>query len=133
MNIKSVKDLFPGYFQPSLETIWNDCVLVIDTNVFLILLKYPAKSYNAVLKILKEYIQKERFFVPYTVCEEVIKQLDSSLREVNSAYTIIDRKIDKLESDISTYFHGLQNQTYPISDTNDVLKIIEKFSNQMKS
>jgi len=133
MNIKSVKDLFPGYFQPPLENIWNDCVLVIDTNVFINLLKYPENTYNTVLNIIKEYIKQERFFVPYTVCEEVIKQLDSSLREVNSAYTTIDRKIDKLKSDISTLFHGLQNQTYPISDTEEVLKIIENYSNKMKT
>jgi predicted nucleic acid-binding protein len=77
-----------------LDNIWNDCILVLDTNIYLNLINYPQTLSDELIKIFNSYNHENRLFVPNTVAEEVIKQIDKQLDSLNNSYTTIDSKID---------------------------------------
>ena len=61
METKHIKELYPGYFsQTSLDNIWNDCILVLDTNIYLNLIKYPQTLSDVLIKIFNTYNHENR-------------------------------------------------------------------------
>ena len=133
METKNIKELYPGYFsQTTLDNIWNDCILVLDTNIYLNLINYPQTLSDELIKIFNSYNHENRLFVPNTVAEEVIKQIDKQLDSLNNSYTTIDSKIDNLKSNIEDIFKSQDRKTYPINDPDMIKEIINKYIEMMK-
>lgn len=133
METKNIKELYPGYFsQTTLDNIWNDCILVLDTNIYLNLINYPQTLSDELIKIFNSYNHENRLFVPNTVAEEVIKQIDKQLDSLNNSYTTIDFKIDNLKSNIEDIFKSQDRKTYPINDPDKIKEIINKYTEMMK-
>lgn len=106
MELKSIKDLYPGYCKYTSDKLLKDAVLVLDTNILLSILQFPNEYSEQIIKIFSKYNSEKNLFIPGTVGYEVIKQLDKELENIENQYTSIDNKLDKFISDTENMFSG---------------------------
>lgn len=88
-----MRKLFPGYYTPSeqdFETIWQDSIIVFDTNVLLDLYRYSENTVKELLEVMKSV--KDRLWIPFQVSKEYHLNLNS----------VISEQVNKYESSIKT-------------------------------
>lgn len=103
-----MKDLFPCYYKLSvseLESLFDDCYFIIDTNALLDILRLGDPYTHKVLALINKY--KDRVRIPYHVAEEYHENLLS----------VITEKKQKLEQVLKEYTQdGIQQYS------NEILK-----------
>ncbi len=132
MELKTIKERYPGYFVTSSERLLKNAVLVLDTNIYLSVIQYPTELSEKLLSIFQEYNSNSKLFVPGTVADEVIKQLDFYLRRIDSQYITIDDKLDKTLGDIEKIFKDQGKKTFPIKEPKDVMDLLKKHFEEIK-
>jgi len=100
----SLKDSFVGSYPISkedVEAIWEDSVIVFDTNVLLNLYRCSKKTQDILLKILAEY--QERIWLPYHVGKEFFKNRVNVIAKQEDVFSEFKEKIllDKLISEVN--------------------------------
>ena len=88
-----MKDLFIGYYSLSEEAykrIWNDAIIVLDTNVLLDFYRVSSATSKNLLSVLEEY--KDRIYLPYQVASEYHRRMTE----------VIAFQIQKYEDSISS-------------------------------
>jgi hypothetical protein len=66
-----MRDIFYGYYAPSqgdYDRLWNESIIVLDTNVLLNLYRLPARSRDEFIAVLEAL--KDRLWLPYQVALE---------------------------------------------------------------
>lgn len=100
---KVVKDLFPGYYYPNFETLWQEATIVFDTNVLVNLYRYPIAARNDLLTVMERL--SNRIWLPYHVGLEFQRQRVNVIYEQIARYQdvsdIIDVNIKKLHNDLN--------------------------------
>jgi len=114
-----MRDLFPGYYSPTedeYKKLWNEGLIVLDTNVLLNLYRLPTSARNEFISVLEKI--KDNLWIPHQVALEfqrnrltVItterKSTDTALKEskdfINKVRSIINSlELDKRELDIKS-------------------------------
>jgi hypothetical protein len=88
-----MRKLFPGYYSPSqeeFEKIWQEGLIIFDTNVLLDLYRYPENAVKSLLEIMDSL--GKRIWIPFQVSKEYHKNLNS----------VISDQVRKYESSIKT-------------------------------
>lgn len=89
----------------SVETIKNDCIIVLDTNVLLLPYDTGKSSLDQISKIYKKLIEEKRLVVPGQVVREFAKNRG---RKVSELFQQISRKRNNL---------SIRNDTYPLLES----------------
>lgn len=74
--------------------VWDDAVLVVDTNVLLDIYRVSSETYDDLIKVLKTYAEKDRLWIPYQVAQEYHEELYhvvfSQVKNYDSAYKCLN-------------------------------------------
>ena len=76
-----------------IKEIWDDALIVFDTNVLLNLYRYKEDASNEFMKVIEFY--KERLWIPYHVGFEFHRRRDDILRKNAAAYKALSEKISE--------------------------------------
>lgn len=80
--------------------VWDDAVLVVDTNVLLDIYRVSPETYDDLIKVLNTYATKERLWIPYQVAQEYHEELYhvvfSQMRNYDSAYKCLNDFKEKI-------------------------------------
>lgn len=138
---KKVKmtDMFKGYFNYSKEeykNIWNDSIIVVDTNILLNFYRYSEDTRNKLFKILEKL--KPRLWIPYQVGKEFFnnknKVMVNSYNEYNALISMLKKRIQEAKDEINK---RKNNQLKCKNDINDILNTsmnqIEKLLEEEKT
>lgn len=71
----SLRDVFPGYFRPTdeeFDSLWNEGMFVVDTNVLLNLYRYSHSTRGELLAVL--HALTDRLFLPHQVGQEFLER-----------------------------------------------------------
>ncbi|MEH6904052.1 PIN-like domain-containing protein, partial [Bacillus safensis] len=97
------------YFDRDNEKIWQDSIIVLDTNVLLNLYRFTKETSDQILGLLQEY--SEKLWIPHQVALEyhynrksVIIEQSGSYEQVCSAFNTVPNKVkDMLYKNLSSY------------------------------
>ncbi|MBR5332031.1 MAG: DUF4935 domain-containing protein [Muribaculaceae bacterium] len=91
-----MKKLFAEYYELTEERIneiWDNSLIVFDTNVLLNLYRYNDDTREEFIKVIKFY--KERLWIPYQVGLEFHRRREEILRKNAKAYSVLAEKLSK--------------------------------------
>lgn len=104
------------------KKIWEDGIIVVDTNILLNLYRYSKDTSDDVIRVLKSL--KERLWLPYQVCYEFHEnRLDRYYESWNAADSIkkkLSDQIEKFTKDVENQFS--RNPFVKIDELNKVVK-----------
>ena len=91
-----MKNRFAEYYELSEECIneiWENSLIVFDTNVLLNLYRYNDDARNEFIKVIKFY--QERLWIPYQVGLEFHRRREDIMRKNAKAYNVLAEKLSK--------------------------------------
>lgn len=114
------------YFDKDDEKIWEESVIVLDTNVLLNLYRYTKETSDQILGLLHKY--SEQLWIPHQVALEyhynrksVIMEQNGSYKKVCSAFNDVPNKVkDILNQNLSSYKKRHKE------DVEEFIKVIKK-------
>ncbi|MEH2158470.1 PIN-like domain-containing protein, partial [Nostoc sp.] len=124
-----MRDLFPGYYQPTEEEfaeLWKECIFSFDTNVLLHIYRYSPKTRERLFDILQK-LQKRIWITHHVGCEYHKNRLDVISQQLK-AYDKIGKvlednlkieKIGSLKKDLEIY------KKHPLIDVKEIILTIE--------
>lgn len=105
--------------------VWEDAVLVVDTNVLLDIYRVSPNTSDDLIKVLKIYAEKDSLWIPYQVAQEYHEELYhvvySQMRNFDSAYKCLNDFKEKIS----------QKRNHPFL-TDAQCQNIEKLTNDVK-
>ncbi|MBS1991709.1 MAG: DUF4935 domain-containing protein [Cyanobacteria bacterium SZAS LIN-3] len=99
-----MKDVFPGYFgtdENVIRAVWENCVMVFDTNILLDLFRIPQADQQKLLTVIEKLSGK--LWLPHQVGLEFLRQKDA---EIETQIRLHKSSAQTIKSSIS----GLLNQ-----------------------
>lgn len=91
-----MKKQFAEYYElteESINKIWNDSLIVFDTNVLLNLYRYNDDARDEFIKVIRFY--NERLWIPYQVGLEFHRRREEIMRKNSKAYSVLAEKLSK--------------------------------------
>lgn len=91
-----MKKQFAEYYElteESINKIWNDSLIVFDTNVLLNLYRYNDDARDEFIKVIRFY--NERLWIPYQVGLEFHRRREEIMRKNAKAYSVLAEKLSK--------------------------------------
>ena len=123
-----IRDLFPGYYQPTEEefkSIWEECIFSFDTNVLLHIYRYSPETKDRLFEILEKL--QERIWIPHQVAYEIHKNRIDVIYHQSFAYKNIENILNEninIGSLTSKLFK--EYKRHPFISIEEVIKIIER-------
>lgn len=121
---KSMRNIYKGmslYAKDEYESIWNDSIIVLDTNILLNLYRYSEETRKNILNCLKTF--KNRIWIPYQVIKEYYKNRDKVIDDCNLVTDELKSIIDAKYGDI---YKELNKRAERAQAVEEIKKIIEK-------
>ena len=121
---KSMRNLYKGlslYTKEEYDKIWDDSIIVLDTNILLNLFRYSDDTRKDILNCLKKF--KNRIWIPYQVIKEYYKNRDKTIDDSNIVIDELKKIIDKKYSEI---YEELAKQIERTQAAEEIKKAIEK-------
>ena len=125
-----MKKQFAEYYDlpdERIKEIWDNSLIVLDTNVLLNLYRYKEEARNEFINIIKSY--KERLWIPYQVGFEFHRNRESIIIKNKVAYRLVK---DKLTEQLDKFVNFLNSNgdltRHPYIDTKDIQKRVTQFS-----
>ena len=128
----NMKKLFPEYYtlnDVQVRIVWDDAIIVFDTNTLLNLYRYTDTTRNDFLDVLEFY--KERLWLPYQVAMEFQRNRINPIIENEASY---DKLISKLHEQSEKMIKELKLDNYtrhPQINTEDIRKRILKLTDSI--
>lgn len=121
-----MKKQFAEYYElpeERIKEIWDNSLIVFDTNVLLNLYRYNEESRNEFINVIKTY--KERLWIPYQVGLEFHRRREEIMRKNAKAYNVLAEKISK---DLVGVVSSLESEytRHPYISIKDIKKRVEK-------
>lgn len=128
-----MKASFSGYYPPSTEQygrLWNEAIIVLDTNVLLNLYRLPTVARDELLGVLE--LLKERLWIPHQVALEFQRRrltvIASERKSTEEALTAASELVD----DIKAKVEGLQIDKRGLGiESQPLLEELEKANGQL--
>lgn len=98
-----MKRQFAEYYElpeERIKEIWDNSLIVFDTNVLLNLYRYNEESRNEFINVIKTY--KERLWIPYQVGLEFHRRRETVIRKHISTYKSLGEDVSKRLMDVVT-------------------------------
>lgn len=128
---ENIKNKYKGlsiYSPDDYKKIWDDSIIVLDTNILLNLYRYSSKTRENILNVLEKF--KDRIWIPYQVIREYYRNRDKVIDEsLNYAHTLedtINKKFDEMFKEVKTNSQKLEFIDEISKTINDSKKNINK-------
>lgn len=126
-----MKNIFPGYYKKSdieLKGIWDNGIILFDTNVLLNLYRYSDTTRDTILDLIKKFADK--IALPHQSALEYNRNRYEVIAEQEKAYKEFLDKIDQIQKDLQSTskppFLSKQIDTELNSVFKDVRKEVEE-------
>lgn len=121
-----MKRQFAEYYElpeERIKEIWEDSLIVFDTNVLLNLYRYKEDARTEFINVIKFY--KERLWIPYQVGLEFHRRREEIMRKNAKAYNVLAEKISK---ELVGVVSSLESEytRHPYISIKDIKKRVEK-------
>ncbi|MBP2638747.1 MAG: hypothetical protein H6Q72_4654 [Firmicutes bacterium] len=123
------KELFVGYYPKSsmeIDDIWNNCILILDTNVLLNLYRYSFDTQKVFLEILEKY--KDNLWMPYHVGKEFFKNRKKVIIQQKKVFKDFEKAV-QLRT-VITKVEEYKDKHVAI-ETDEVLQILKDTNEQI--
>lgn len=125
-------DMFKGYSDYSEEeykNIWNNALIVVDSNILLNFYRYSEDTRNKIFKILEKL--KSRLWIPYQVGKEFFnnknKVMVSSYKEYDILLSSLKQKIQEAKEETN------KRKNNQLKCKNEINNILDKSINEIES
>ena len=121
-----MKNQFAEYYELTEECInkiWNDSLIVFDTNVLLNLYRYNDDVRDEFIKVIKFY--KERLWIPYQVGLEFHRRRKDIMHKNAKAYYVLAEKLSKELVGVVSSLEG-DYARHPYISMKDIKKKVER-------
>lgn len=121
-----MKNRFAEYYELSEERIneiWDNSLIVFDTNVLLNLYRYNDAARDEFIKVLKFY--KERLWIPYQVGLEFHRRREEIMRKNAAAYKSLSGKLSEQLMKVVSSLEG-EYARHPYINMKDIKKKVER-------
>ena len=119
----AIKD-YLGYTETEKSDLWEHATFVFDTNVYLNLYRYTAKTRKILLAAFDEL--RDRLWMPNHVAHEFMKNRCKIILEANSQY-------EQLRGEAEKYFKSCREKLHLDSDDEEYIAIQDQFKNWLDS
>jgi len=130
-----IRDLFPGYYQPTEEEfniLWDECIFSFDTNVLLHIYRYSTETRNRLFEILQKI--KQRLWIPHQVAYESHKNRINVIYDQAKAYKDIRNILEKNLAIKTLKDQLFKNyKRHPLIDIKKIISIIEIADNTIET
>ena len=121
-----MKNRFAEYYElpeERIKEIWEDSLIVFDTNVLLNLYRYNDDARDEFIKVIKFY--KERLWIPYQVGFEFHRRRDEIMRKNAKAYSVLAEKLSKELIGVVSSLEG-EYARHPYISIKEIKKKVER-------
>lgn len=121
-----MRNRFAEYYDLSderINEIWDDSLIVFDTNVLLNLYRYNNDARDEFIKALKFY--KERLWIPYQVGLEFHRRREEIMRKNAAAYKSLSGKLSEQLIKVVSSLEG-EYARHPYINMKDIKKKVER-------
>lgn len=121
-----MKKLFAEYYELTekrINEIWDNSLIVFDTNVLLNLYRYNDAARDEFIKVIKFY--KERLWIPYQVGLEFHRRREDIMRKNATAYKSLREKLSEQLVKTVSSFEG-EYARHPYINMKDIKKKVER-------
>lgn len=129
-----MENLFAEYYRLSderIKEIWEDSVIVFDTNVLLNLYRYNEDTCKEFIKVIEFY--KNRLWIPYQVGFEFHRRREDIIRKNAAAYKALGSKLsESLLKAVDTLGSDSCFARHPYISMSDVRKKVERCANTIE-
>lgn len=126
-----MRNLFPGYYQPTVQefnSLWEEGIFSFDTNVLLHIYRYTPKTRDRFFDIFDKL--KERVWIPHQVAFEYQKERFSVISRQSRAYDEIQKTLDKslqnLKGELGEY------KRHSLIEIEQIIEIFERAIKKVK-
>jgi hypothetical protein len=122
-----MRERFGEYYRPSsseFDRLWEEALLVFDTNVLLNLYRISLGSRRALLAILEQY--RDRVWIPYQVGLEYHRNRLKVIDDQNAVYSKLAAAVDKATNEIKKATSEWPKERHPRFDVSEFVDLTEK-------
>lgn len=126
-----MKDLFPGHFKESdesLREVWETSLFVFDANILLNLYRYSDTTRNELLRILNKL--KNRAWLPHRAAEEYLNNRLTVIDQQEKSYDDTVKLIESLQRDLD---NSRQHPFVSKGVMRKVNSVFDEICNELKS
>lgn len=114
-----------------INEIWDNSLIVFDTNVLLNLYRYNDETRNEFIKIIKFY--KKRLWIPYQVGLEFHRRREDIMRKNAAAYKLLGDSIsEQLLKVVDSLSSERDYARHPYINMKDIKNKVERLANTIK-
>ena len=114
-----------------INEIWDNSLIVFDTNVLLNLYRYNDETRNEFIKIIKFY--KKRLWIPYQVGLEFHRRREEIMRKNAAAYKLLGDSIsEQLVKVVDSLCSERDYARHPYINMKDIKNKVERLANAIK-
>ncbi len=98
-----MKELFPGYYRKTedeLNQIWENGIIMFDTNVLLNLYRYSKETRKTILQLIEQFSQQ--IYLPHQAALEYNKNRYEVIVEQENTYKEFLNKIEQIQQDLQS-------------------------------
>lgn len=98
-----MKDIFPGYYKKNeaeIKQIWENGIIVFDTNVLLNLYRYSDSTRNTILDLISKF--SKQIYLPHQAGLEYNRNRYEVIAEQDKAYKEFLDKISQIQKDLQS-------------------------------
>lgn len=125
-------DMFKGYSdytEEEYKNIWNNALIVVDSNILLNFYRYSEDTRNKIFKILEKL--KSRLWIPYQVGKEFFnnknKVMVNSYKEYDDLLSSLKQKMQEAKEEIN------KRKNNQLKCKNEINHILDKSINEIES
>lgn len=96
-----MKNSFPGYYQPNeteLRRLWDNSIVVLDSNVLLNLYRYSAETNAEIIQTLEQI--SDRLWIPYNEAKEYHEKRITVIEGQEESYKDLQKFLDEMHGDL---------------------------------
>ncbi|MBY8908877.1 hypothetical protein K6L05_03640 [Salinicoccus roseus] len=116
---------FISYTDEEFTEIWDEAIIVVDTNILLNFYKYTTKQpTKSLLSILKKLKEDKRLWIPHQVALEYFFNYENNMIKKKEGYQLLKKELEKVEQEAKKSLDRV-NSTHPYINTEDFSFIFE--------
>ena len=134
-----MKDMFPEYYEPDFDELWEQAIFVFDANALLDIFRFSPKASEELIEILEGLKDTNKIWIPHQFAYEYHKDMMSVRKDVKDKRG----RIKKLPDDIKKELNQLSTRAgFKVNETHikeidsifeKILQDLSNFENEYKS
>ncbi|MFD2640034.1 PIN-like domain-containing protein [Piscibacillus salipiscarius] len=100
---------FIGYSDEEFKNLWENALVVVDTNILIYFYKFSSKQSETLFNILMRLKIEERLWIPHQVALEYFHNYESNMSKQTEGYNSLKEKLLKLNKDAEKAFSTIES------------------------